>query len=309
MGNEVRTIRGLLGGLTVKQAKGGKTYSEGDISLESGEKVRWRIWNTDISKVPAVQAGVVAELVGCDNEYNGVTTFILSCDKGIPLLKVLPGEKVDKYLETAPYDIKVMMTYIDKAVAELKDEGIKKVCKIVLERYAEKLAYWPFSHSSHAEKGGMLYHLVNSCGLARALTPEQYYRFNSGDAPEINRDTIIGSIISSCVGFLSSDVKVNSATGIIESRPDEELTYSLYGNAWNVQAVALIAEEAGVSSPAVDNMLHCLAYECGVVNQPLSAEAVFYRHLVRQELEVYSFATERRASKKMEPDSIVKVAR
>ena len=47
MGSEIRTIRGMLRDLEVKTTKEGKPYSEGSISLEGGERVRWRIWNAE----------------------------------------------------------------------------------------------------------------------------------------------------------------------------------------------------------------------------------------------------------------------
>ena len=86
----------------------------------------------------------------------------------------------------------------------------------------------------------------------------------------------------------------------------------MYGSAWNVTTLYNLAADAGIAgvvfSPAVSNALHCISYERGVVKAAMSAEAVFYCHIIRQELEVYAFASERRKSKMMDPDSILKIS-
>lgn len=302
-----RTLRGLVSNLATKTAKNGQAYSEGDLTLAGGDAVHFRLWDCDISQYP-VSNGVVADVTGYDDEYNGVVSFIVAVNKGIPQFRILPKEDVNKYVVKAPYNVDNMYDYLVLSAGEIKDEALKKVSEFILKEYKDKLLYYPYSHSCHNEKGGMLYHLTTCVGLCRGMEVERYYRFSSGSTPKINKDTIIASIIASCVGFLESDVVVNSITGLIESRPDEEMTYSLYGSAWNTMCVTKFLNFFSiVETPSVRNMLHCISYERGIARSPLTAEAVFYKHLVREELEVYAFAQARVENQMLEEDAILKI--
>lgn len=299
--------KGLIMDVQVKTTRQGKPYSEGVLNMEGGLSCVWRIWDRDVSNT--LKNGDIVEMVGTDDEYNGDVTFIVGSDRGTPLVKVMPNEDINKYLSTAPYSVNAMAEYLKKTVSGLQNEDLKKLCNKVLEKYGEKLCYYPFSHTIHSEKSGMLFHIVTCLGLVGEIKVDRFYKFSPETSPEINLETIKAAIICSCVGFLSSDVRVNNTTGIIESRIDEEMTYSMYGNAWNTVSLSSLICEAGVdvNNPTVANMIHCISYEIGVTKTPLSAEAVFFSHTIRQELEVYSFACERRSSGMIAPDSIIKV--
>ncbi|MGP1570244.1 MAG: 3'-5' exoribonuclease YhaM family protein [Eubacteriales bacterium] len=128
--------------------------STGDIN---GKK--WDISEDDEATLAEIQAGDIVKVKGRVNIWNN--------SKQIKILRMRKAESADEdqyeigeLIKAAPEKSQDMYDYIYSRAKDIADEDYRKIAVWHLEKYKDKLMYYPAAQSNHhAQFGGLLYHI------------------------------------------------------------------------------------------------------------------------------------------------------
>ena len=159
-------FEGFLLVRTAEQRTGsnGVNYLDLNLGDRSGE-VNAKVWDAN-AKPP--EPGTVIKVRGLLLEYNG--RMQLRVER---IREVAVSDEVDMSMlaPCAPESAETMLNYIYSVLNEFKDQELMNITKVLLERYHEKLQYFPAAQRiHHAEKGGLLHHTVGMLKTAQSIT-------------------------------------------------------------------------------------------------------------------------------------------
>lgn len=163
----------LIKALNLKTSSNNKKYLDLMLADKSGE-VNSKIWDVDEQIEREYQLGDIIKVRG------DVTLWMDQLQ--LKIIKTRPleyGEEVDydALIPSAPMKSEEMLGFIEREVAELSDEDIKRLLQHIIELHREKLLYYPAAmRNHHAIRGGLLYHLYRMIESGKALC--QIYKLN-----------------------------------------------------------------------------------------------------------------------------------
>jgi 3'-5' exoribonuclease len=140
-----------------------------------------KLWDGTVDPPPV---GSVVKVRGVTQEYNG--RLQLRIEKLRPLDDT---DKVDMNLLTpsAPENPETMLSELTDTVKALHSAPLRSIVEALVNRYSEKLLYYPGAQRiHHAERSGLLHHTLGMLRLAKAVLPLY---------PQLNAELLISGVI------------------------------------------------------------------------------------------------------------------
>ncbi|MBR4857747.1 MAG: HD domain-containing protein [Clostridia bacterium] len=254
----------------------GVPYLDMTLADNSGE-INAKLW--DYKELPSNQFNALdfVKVRGTYVPFNDTMQFRVERIRG-----VIPEDNVaiEDYVPSACLTGQVMLAEIEKIVASFKDAELKSLVGAVIEKYREKLLYWPAAKNlHHAVRSGLLMHTLSILRLARGVC--SIYRF-------VNYDLL-------CAGAILHDIaKIDemqaSATGIAaEYTVKGNLLGHLVMGAINIDR---IGREIGISDETLTLIEHMLIShhgtpEFGAAKMPMFIEAELLSQLDLMDARLY----------------------
>lgn len=173
----------LIKSFDVKKTTAGKQYIDVNLVDKSGE-INAKIWEYSKETENIVIKNSIVKVRGEVLEWNG--------SKQVKINKVrgkLPAEnvKISELIPSAPVETSEMLNTIKMYAAKIKDEQIKLLVVTIIEKYNNKLLYYPAAKKNHhSYMGGLLYHTMRMLQSGEKLG--QVYDF-------LNMDYIFAGVI------------------------------------------------------------------------------------------------------------------
>jgi len=173
----------LIKSFDVKKTTAGKQYIDVNLVDKSGE-INAKIWEYSKETENIVIENSIVKVRGEVLEWNG--------SKQVKINKVrgkLPAEnvKISELIPSAPVETSEMLNTIKMYAAKIKDEQIKLLVETIIEKYNNKLLYYPAAKKNHhSYMGGLLYHTMRMLQSGEKLG--QVYDF-------LNMDYIFAGVI------------------------------------------------------------------------------------------------------------------
>lgn len=173
----------LIKSFDVKKTTAGKQYIDINLVDKSGE-INAKIWEYSKETENIVVENSIVKVRGEVLEWNG--------SKQVKINKVrgkLPTEnvKISELIPSAPVETSQMLNTIKMYAGKIKDEQIKLLVETIIEKYNNKLLYYPAAKKNHhSYMGGLLYHTMRMLQSGEKLG--QVYDF-------LNMDYIFAGVI------------------------------------------------------------------------------------------------------------------
>jgi len=173
----------LIKSFDVKKTAAGKQYIDINLVDKSGE-INAKIWEYSKETENIVIENSIVKVRGEVLEWNG--------SKQVKINKVrgkLPTEnvKISELIPSAPVETSEMLNTIKMYTGKIKDEQIKLLVETIIEKYNNKLLYYPAAKKNHhSYMGGLLYHTMRMLQSGERLG--QVYDF-------LNMDYIFAGVI------------------------------------------------------------------------------------------------------------------
>ncbi len=254
----------------------GVPYLDMTLADNSGE-INAKLWDYKESPSNQFNALDFVKVRGTYVPFNDTVQFRVE-----RIRNVIPEDNVaiEDYVPSACLTGQVMLAEIEKTVAAFKDNELKILVGAVIERYREKLLYWPAAKNlHHAVRSGLLMHTLSILRLAKGVC--SVYRF-------VNYDLL-------CAGAILHDIaKIDemqaSATGIAAE-------YTVKGNllghlVMGAISIDRIGRELGISDETLTLIEHMLIShhgtpEFGAAKMPMFIEAELLSQLDLMDARLY----------------------
>ena len=254
----------------------GVPYLDMTLADNSGE-INAKLWDYKESPLNQFNALDFVKVRGTYVPFNDTMQFRVE-----RIRNVIPEDNVaiEDYVPSACLTGQVMLAEIEKIVASFRDEELKSLVGAVIEKYSEKLLYWPAAKNlHHAVRSGLLMHTLSILRLARGVC--SIYRF-------VNYDLL-------CAGAILHDIaKIDemqaTATGIAaEYTVKGNLLGHLVMGAINIDR---IGREIGISDETLTLVEHMLIShhgtpEFGAAKMPMFIEAELLSQLDLMDARLY----------------------
>lgn len=254
----------------------GVPYLDMTLADNSGE-INAKLWDYKESPSNQFNALDFVKVRGTYVPFNDTMQFRVE-----RIRNVIPEDNVaiEDYVPSACLTGQVMLAEIEKVVASFRDAELKSLVGAVIEKYREKLLYWPAAKNlHHAVRSGLLMHTLSILRLARGVC--SIYRF-------VNYDLL-------CAGAILHDIaKIDemqaTATGIAaEYTVKGNLLGHLVMGAINIDR---IGRELGISDETLTLVEHMLIShhgtpEFGAAKMPMFIEAELLSQLDLMDARLY----------------------
>lgn len=173
----------LIKSFDVKKTTAGKQYIDINLVDKSGE-INAKIWEYSKETESIVAESSIVKIKGEVLEWNG--------SKQVKINKVrgkLPAEtvKISELIPSAPVESSEMLNTIKMYANKIKDEQVNLLVENIIEKYSNKLLYYPAAKKNHhSYMGGLLYHTMRMLQSGEKLG--QVYDF-------LNMDYIFAGVI------------------------------------------------------------------------------------------------------------------
>ena len=150
----------------------GVPYLDMTLADNSGE-INAKLWDYKESPSNQFNALDFVKVRGTYVPFNDTVQFRVE-----RIRNVIPEDNVaiEDYVPSACLTGQVMLAEIEKVVASFRDAELKSLVGAVIEKYREKLLYWPAAKNlHHAVRSGLLMHTLSILRLARGVC--SIYRF------------------------------------------------------------------------------------------------------------------------------------
>ena len=158
----------------------GAKYLDMNLADRTGE-VNAKVWD---GNVPPPTPGSVIKVRGGTLEYNG--RLQLRVER---IRDAVPEDNVDlsTLAPCAPEPAENMLDELKETASAFRNEDLKRITLHLLNRFEEKLTYYPAAQRiHHAERSGLLHHTTGMLRLAKKVA-EQY--------PWLNADLLFAGVI------------------------------------------------------------------------------------------------------------------
>ena len=217
----------------------GNKYLDMTLADCTGE-LNAKLWDGNVDPPPV---GTVIKVRGTTLKYNG--RLQLRVEKLRPLDDT---DKVDMNLLTpsAPESSDAMLAEISETVSAMESQPLRDIVQAFLERYQDKLPYFPAAQRiHHAERSGLLHHTLGMLRLAKAVLPLY---------PQLNADLLLSGVV---IHDLCKMEELDSdKLGVVKDYTAEGL---LLGHiSLGVSRIAEIAKELEISGEPVLLLQHMI---------------------------------------------------
>ncbi len=268
----------LIKSLEKKTTAKGLSYLDLVLSDASGEIVA-KFWDYKENLHSHFTANMLVKVRGRMNEYNGDVQFrverIRECTDA-------DGVRIEDFVPSANYTGEEMLKSIYSILETLDDDEIKKLVRVILGKYEDRLIYWPAAFKlHHAMRGGLLYHTLSIIRMAENVC--RIY-------PSLDRSLLLGGAILHDIAKI--DEFEVSETGMATG-------YSVEGTLVGhlVKGAMIVRENAkefGISEDTAVLLEHMLIShhgipEYGAAVRPLFVEAEILSQLDTLDATIYEF--------------------
>ncbi|MCL2544283.1 MAG: HD domain-containing protein [Clostridia bacterium] len=164
----------------------GKPYLDMTLADCTGV-INAKMWD---GTMPPAQ-GAIIKVRGTGNEFMG--RMQLRVEK-LKAATAQDAVDISLLVASAPLSSQSMMAEVRSAVAGMRDENIAKITGALLDRAGEALLTYPAAKQMHhAQRGGLLYHMVTMLRAAKALLAVY---------PFLNADLLLAGVILHDLGKL-----------------------------------------------------------------------------------------------------------
>ena len=173
----------LIKSFDVKKTTAGKQYIDINLVDKSGE-INAKIWEYSKETENVVAENSIAKVRGEVLEWNGSKQVKINKIRG-----KLPTEtvKISELIPSAPVETSEMLNTIKMYAGRIKDDQVKLLVENIIEKYNNKLLYYPAAKKNHhSYMGGLLYHTMRMLQSGDKLG--QVYDF-------LNMDYIFAGVI------------------------------------------------------------------------------------------------------------------
>ena len=254
----------------------GVPYLDITLADNSGE-INAKLWDYKESPSSQFNALDFVKVRGTYVPFNDTVQFRVE-----RIRNVIPEDNVaiEDYVPSACLTGQVMLAEIEKTVDSFSDNELRTLVNAVIEKYREKLIYWPAAKNlHHAVRSGLLMHTLSILRLAKGVC--SIYRF-------VNYDLL-------CAGAILHDIaKIDemqaSSTGIAaEYTMKGNLLGHLVMGAINIDR---IGRELGISDETLTLIEHMLIShhgtpEFGAAKMPMFIEAELLSQLDLMDARLY----------------------
>lgn len=254
----------------------GAPYLDLTIADPDGE-IEAKLWDYRESPANRYKAFDFIKVRGSFVAFNDATQFRIE-----RIRKVVPADGVsaEDYVPCAPYAGEVMLAEIKNIAEKFKNEELKKLVFAVIEKYEEKLIYWPAAKNlHHAVRGGLLTHTLSVLRLAEAVC--RIYGF-------VDYDLL-------CAGAILHDVSKIEELEVSETGMASE--YTVKGNllghlVMGAVTVDAVGRKIGISDETLTLVEHMLIShhgtpEFGAAKLPMFIEAELLSQLDLMDARLY----------------------
>lgn len=164
-----------------RAASNGSKYLDMTLGDRTGD-INAKLWD---GNVPPPEVGAVVKVRGLVHEYNGRLQLRVE--------KIRPAEEADEVptqllVACAPRSSEEMLEEIQRAVAAIRQEGLRELVSRLVEEAGSALLYFPAaSKLHHAERGGLLHHTTSMLRMAGHYAQEY---------PELDRDLLVAGVVA-----------------------------------------------------------------------------------------------------------------
>ncbi len=149
----------LLKQAVVRVGSNQKKYIDMILSDRTGDvsAKKWDATEPEITEIESFNENEIVKVRASVGEWQGKKQLKISRFR---LARKEDDFDVNEFIKTAPEKGEDMYAEICEIVQSIKDEDLKKICIVLMERNKDKLMYYPAaSKNHHAEMGGLLYHI------------------------------------------------------------------------------------------------------------------------------------------------------
>ncbi len=258
----------------------GVPYLDMTLADNSGE-INAKLW--DYKETPAMQFNTFdfVKVRGSFVPFNDTMQFRV---ERIRAVTSADGVAIEDYVPSACLSGELMLSEIEKVVADFNDEELKKLVTAVIDAYREKMIYWPAAKNlHHAVRSGLLMHTLSILRLAKCVC--SIYRF-------VNYDLL-------CAGAILHDIaKIEEMNASAKGIASE---YTVKGNllghlVMGAMNVDRIGRELGISEETLTLVEHMLIShhgtpEFGAAKLPMFIEAELLSELDLMDARLYEMRT------------------
>ena len=165
----------LLKGYEVKTGKTNKQYVDIHLEDKTGQ-INAKIWNVEGIKLNEYRNTIAVKVKGRVKEYNG--SLQLNIEKMRP---ITAKDEIDleELTPSAPYKVSEMYSVVEEYIENIKNDDFKKIVKYIIEKYKDKLEYYPAAKANHHSiRSGLLFHIMRMLQTSKAIS-EVYNNINT----------------------------------------------------------------------------------------------------------------------------------
>jgi len=150
----------------VKTGQTGKNYMDLTIS-DSESSINAKIWDYDEERFSQYRANSFVKVRGTITSWQG--TLQLRIER-IRLAQESDPVKIEDFVPSAPLPGEIMLAQIRSYADRIKNKDLKGIALYILNKYNDKLLYWPAAVANHhSVRGGLLYHTLTMLKAKRFL--------------------------------------------------------------------------------------------------------------------------------------------
>ncbi len=245
-----------------KTASNGSTYL--DMMLkDSSAVVSAKMWKADGINLSIVKAGVIANIKGKTEEYNGKIQIIVET---IAIVENVNDEIMSKLYASSPIPPGEMFEQIYTAASKLKNNELKILTCAILDEKKERLLIFPGAKQMHhASRGGLLHHTHTMLRTASAIC--EIYQ-------NLDKDLLYAAVILHDIGKIEEIMLSEYGIPVDYTKEGKLLGHIVQG----ICTIDSKAKELNISDEISMLLKHCLLShhyfaEYGSPKMPMIAEA------------------------------------
>ncbi|KAB2954287.1 HD domain-containing protein [Heliorestis acidaminivorans] len=266
----------LLRSVESKSTSKNTKYLDLLVSDKTGE-INAKLWDADGIEDQDFQSNSIIYLSGLVKEWKGNKQ--LNIDSMRPTTD-LDGQQISDFIVSAPNSTATMFTDLKGYIGKIKDEDIRNITTVIVEKYKEKILYYPAAQKNHhAIQGGWLYHVVTMLQLGEKVA--QVYTF-------LNTDLLYGGIILHDIAKLD-EMEANELGIVTDYTTEGQLLGHLVQGIKLVDKVAETVQADPETSLLLQHMIasHHYKGEWGSPKSPMIPEAEILHFLDIMDAHVY----------------------
>lgn len=156
----------IIKSAVVKTGQTGKNYVDLAIS-DSESSINAKIWDYDEERYAKFRANSFVKVRGTVTSWQG--TIQLRIER-IRLAQDSDPVKIEDFVPSAPLPGELMLSQIRSYADRITNKDLKGIAIYILNKYKDKLLYWPAAVANHhSVRGGLLYHTLTMLKAGEAL--------------------------------------------------------------------------------------------------------------------------------------------